>query len=235
MKISIVIPTLNEDLFIEKLIKSLLNQSLKPYEIIVVDGGSNDKTTEIIKKLSKKNKNVILIQTSKGVGYQRNVGGNKAKGDIIYFMDADTFPHKSFINNTLSEIKKRNLEFACPHYKPKPKTFLSILMFSFANFSFNLTQKFASNGAGHCIILKKYIFDKIKFKEKMVYEDIEFLRRVGKKHKYGFLKDVIYVSSRRYKKEGIKLFFKYFILSFFFAFGLFKLANKIEYKFSHYR
>lgn len=86
--ISVVIPSFNEEERIERCLLSLQKQDFprEEYEIIVVDGGSKDKTREIAEKYA----DVVFIQTSPKVGGARNDGALRAKGDIIATTDADT-------------------------------------------------------------------------------------------------------------------------------------------------
>lgn len=85
--ISVVIPTFNEEENIAQCLVSLSHQTLprSEYEIIVVDGGSKDKTCEIAKKYADK----VFTQTSRKVGGARNDGVKEVKGDIIATTDAD--------------------------------------------------------------------------------------------------------------------------------------------------
>lgn len=99
--VSIIIPTYNEERYIEKCLKSIENQSFDDYEIIIVDDGSKDKTREIIKKYDK----VRLIEGKhKGPGFSRNIGVNKAKGEIFVFVDADMEFEKDYLKNLLNPI-----------------------------------------------------------------------------------------------------------------------------------
>jgi len=86
--ISVVIPSFNEEERIEQCLVSLTKQDLprSEYEIIVVDGGSKDKTREIAEKYA----DLVFIQTSPKVGGARNDGALRAKGDIIATTDSDT-------------------------------------------------------------------------------------------------------------------------------------------------
>ncbi|MBN2424439.1 MAG: glycosyltransferase [Calditrichaceae bacterium] len=87
MKISVVIPVFNRATLIERAIKSVLNQSESPYEIIVVDDGSTDNTSEILLKFRAEIK--IITQDNKGVSLARNRGINAARGEWISFLDSD--------------------------------------------------------------------------------------------------------------------------------------------------
>ena len=78
MNVSFVIPTLNEEKYIGELLKSILQQTVRPYETIVVDCGSHDNTQSIVRSY----KGVTLLTSDKPVGNQRTYGGKKARGDM---------------------------------------------------------------------------------------------------------------------------------------------------------
>ncbi len=90
IELSIIIPVYNGEKVISRCIDSILNQSFKAYEIIVVDDGSKDNTAEIVKAYRKANDNVRLLQKSNGgAGSARNTGIKNARGEFIMFIDAD--------------------------------------------------------------------------------------------------------------------------------------------------
>lgn len=93
---SVVIPAFNCEAYIDEAIASVLQQTLRPYEIIVVDDGSTDGTAELLQRY----RNVItyIRQSNKGPSAARNVGISKATGDYIAFLDNDDawFPDKLF-------------------------------------------------------------------------------------------------------------------------------------------
>lgn len=104
MKISVIIPTYNEENHISECLDSLSTQTYQDYEIIVVDDGSTDKTASIIK--SKKVK--MYSQEHLGAGPARNLGSKNAKGEILVFIDADmTFDHQFLDKLTQPIIKKQ--------------------------------------------------------------------------------------------------------------------------------
>ncbi|MBI2629012.1 glycosyltransferase family 2 protein [Candidatus Pacearchaeota archaeon] len=111
-KVSVIIPTYNEEYDIEYCLKSLGNQSLKNIEIIVVDDGSTDKTREIVKKFSK----VKLINgVHRGPGYSRNIGAKIAKGEILVFIDSDMEFEKDYIKNLVDPIMKNKKVIGTTH------------------------------------------------------------------------------------------------------------------------
>jgi len=85
MKISVIIPTYNRAEFISKAIESVLEQSYKADEIIIIDDGSNDNTKEIVKNYPVK----YIYQENKGVSSARNKGIKKAKNEWVCFLDSD--------------------------------------------------------------------------------------------------------------------------------------------------
>jgi len=105
--VSIILPVYNEEKYIGGFLSSLLKQSYLDFEIIVVDDGSTDKTSDIIKKFQKKDKRIKLIKGEhKGPGFSRNLGAKKAKGNILVFVDADMTFDKDYLKNLIAPILK---------------------------------------------------------------------------------------------------------------------------------
>lgn len=99
MKFSIIMPAYNAEKEIEKSIKSVLKQSFKDYELIVVNDYSTDNTKEIVEKY--KNIKLINHKENKKAGGARNTGIDIAKGDYIVFLDSDDL---FYSDNTLQKI-----------------------------------------------------------------------------------------------------------------------------------
>lgn len=88
--ISVIIPCYNTEEYLKETMESVLNQSYKDIEIILIDDGSTDSTPEIIREYEKKYANVFAFyQPNRGQGYERNFGIEKARGKYIHFMDSD--------------------------------------------------------------------------------------------------------------------------------------------------
>ena len=95
--ISVIITSYNSEEFIERSIKSVLDQSGKKYiiEILLIDDGSTDKTINIAKKISEEIK--IISKKNKGPASSRNLGVLKSKSELVAFLDADDYWHKDKI------------------------------------------------------------------------------------------------------------------------------------------
>ena len=89
-KISVIIPIYNVEQYLEECLTSVTEQTFEDMEIILVDDGSTDRSTEIIQNFAKKDKRIILCsQANKGVSTARNTGIRRAKGEYILFVDSD--------------------------------------------------------------------------------------------------------------------------------------------------
>lgn len=87
--VSIIMPTYNRGKLIKRAVNSVLNQTHKNIELIVVDDGSTDNTKEVIKGINDNRIKYYSYKNNKGACYARNLGIKKAKGDYITFLDSD--------------------------------------------------------------------------------------------------------------------------------------------------
>ena len=109
-KVSVIIPCYNCEKYLEEGIKSILNQSYKNIELIIVDDGSTDKSIEIANKYSSKGKLHLIQQEHCGVSVARNLGIKKSTGDYIFFMDADDTLNERCIEKLVEYADKENAE-----------------------------------------------------------------------------------------------------------------------------
>ena len=116
--ISIVCPTYNSKLFIERTLKSVINQTDKPLELIISDDGSTDGTLDFIKNFFDSNQvefEYKMIQNPhKGPGASRNAGIKAARGDWIAFLDSDDIWYPDKITQIQNVINNNsNINFIC--------------------------------------------------------------------------------------------------------------------------
>jgi len=101
--ISVIIPTLNEEKYLPRCLKSLVNQTTdRPLEILVVDGGSTDQTVQVAKKYADQ----VLMKPRAPVGAARNLGAKAANGNILAFIDADTIANPQWLGTVDTAFRR---------------------------------------------------------------------------------------------------------------------------------
>lgn len=192
MQISIVIPVYNEEENISKLVSYLSRHSNESVtEIIVVDAGSTDGTIRVAENAGA----IIAISPQKGRAAQMNCGALLAKGDILYFIHADTLPPSSFAADIAEAVKK---DFDLGRYITKfnsEKWYLKI------NAWFTRLDWFICMGGDNTLFVARKLFHKAGgFNEQMkIMEEYEFCERVRKQGaKYKIFPQATLVSARKY-------------------------------------
>lgn len=96
--ISVIVPVYNTVNYVRYCVESILSQTMKDFELILVDDGSSDGSEKICDEYSKNNLNVIsLHQKNKGVSAARNLGIEMASGDYIVFVDSDDWVESDYL------------------------------------------------------------------------------------------------------------------------------------------
>jgi len=119
MKVSLITTVLNEKNTIDEFMKSVISQTKKPDEFIIVDGGSTDGTYEILKKYSKRYKWIKVFQ-EKGasIGRGRNIAIEKSKNEIIACTDAGCILDKNWLKEITRPFTKKDVDVVVGIYKP---------------------------------------------------------------------------------------------------------------------
>lgn len=117
-KVSIIIPIYNSENYIEKCVESIVNQSYRNIEIILINDGSTDNSLEKIKKLSIKHSNIRFFdQKNHGVSYSRNKGIQYASGEYVMFVDNDDYIDEDYVEVFVKSIEKGNYDYVIGGYK----------------------------------------------------------------------------------------------------------------------
>jgi len=206
---SVVIPTLNEEHVVPKLLRCLTHQLDKDFEVIIVDGTSRDKTISIAKTFEEFLPLTIVVSDRHNISADRNLGARHAFGQYLVFLDADvTIPTNflSEIHHHLTETKPP-CRFLTAWMKPDSRRNSDRLIATFANISMDIAKDTPQPlVAGWTIVLKKTVFDKVNgFDEKVkLAEDHDLARRLYQTgvHLQVLKNPKVTVSFRRFRREG---------------------------------
>jgi rSAM/selenodomain-associated transferase 2 len=189
--ISIIIPTLNEEANIKKLIPYLQTCSVnKEIEIIVADCGSTDATTAVAESLGAK----IIISPVKGRAVQMNTGARAAKYSILYFVHADTVPPKSFFTDITDAVKAG---YETGRYRTKFDSSSGLLKI---NAFFTRFDWFVCYGGDQTLFVTASLFKQINGynEELLIMEEYDFVKRAREFTRYKIFSKATLVSARKY-------------------------------------
>ena len=194
-KISIIIPVLNEEAGLGKVLAHLKKSSTRDFiaEIICIDGGSKDDTVEIAQK-----HHATVFTSKKGRARQMNLGAKHAYGEILYFLHADTFPPKDFDGIILKAIDQ-GYQSGCFRMKFDSRNPILRFFAWLSRINHSLCR-----GGDQSLFIKKELFETTKgFNEDyLIYEDTEFIRRLYHHTKFKVLPHHAITSARKYREKG---------------------------------
>ena len=197
--VSVVIAIYNAEKYIKETVKSVMNQTYKNLEIILVNDGSTDRSISICEKLKNEDNRIQIInQSNKGVSEARNVGKNVATGEYLLFIDSDDLLSNNMVETLVSNIEKYNADISICGYKEvfengevkenripgqelimDKKEALKVL-FSGKSFGISLWDK----------LIRKNIIDNIEFEmNRTINEDKYFLFKAIENSNKVFLKN----------------------------------------------
>lgn len=172
--ISIILPVYNAEKYIERALKSLINQSYKNIEILCVDDGSKDNSYNIIKEF-KDERIKLFRQENSGPAKARNVGLSNSKGEYIMFCDADDWYEPNMCELMLETIIKQNVDFVicgCSIVDTYNTSIRSKEEFNYFKLKFN---GYCNIGIYEFLMLNSMLWNKI-FKKKIIDEyNIKFI------------------------------------------------------------
>ena len=194
MKASIIVPTLNEELVLEKTLIQI--QQLSPHELIVSDGGSTDKTCPIAQKYSHR-----VVTGPSGRAAQMNTGAEKATGDLLLFLHADNRLEPESYQKMLENMKSPKWiggAFTLCIESDKWSINLITLLANIRSRYFGMAY-----GDQGFFVRTKVFKDMNGFSPLPIFEDLDFYHRLKKKGPVILLKEKAHTSPRRWIKEGV--------------------------------
>lgn len=207
-RLTIIIPTLNEDSYLPLLLQDLSAQTMQEFCVIIVDSGSTDNTLQHAKSFVHSHLNTQIIQTKlRNVSSQRNLGGNHSNSQLLLFVDADTRLPSYYLQALLEQVDKKPSDSFTTFAIPDTDRFADKLLTS-ANNALSVGSAWIKKpyAFGACLGCTKNAFESVNgFNAELSFqEDADFLQRiVSKKMTFEIYPTPEYVfCMRRYQKEG---------------------------------
>ena len=183
IKVSVIVPVYNVEKYLEKCLDSLVNQTLKEIEIIIVNDGSPDNSQKIIDKYAKKYKNIkSYIKENGGLSDARNYGLKKATGDYIAFLDSDDYVSIDMYKKMYEKAISGNFDMVvCDlNYIYENNNEIKRAYSNIKNDTTNIKNAMINiyPAAWNKIFKKKLFKTGIEFKKGVWFEDVEFIYRM---------------------------------------------------------
>ncbi len=183
-KISVIIPVYNTEKYLKKCLDSVINQTYKNIEIIIVNDGSPDNSDKIIQSFQNKYPDKIRAfnKINGGLSDARNYGIEKSTGEYIAFLDSDDYVEKNCYELLMNKACAQNFDIVVCDFN---NVYKNKIIQGYSNINNDITEKEKIKTVYKNIypsawnkLYKKELFDKIKFKKGVWYEDVEFLYRL---------------------------------------------------------
>lgn len=182
-RISVVIPTKNEASALEECLQAISSQSVSPFEVIIVDGGSTDSTLNIATKF---NATVVQEGTISSPANARNLGARNATGDILLMMDADIVPEKDCLKYALETFKDKNVIAVLPREVNLDHSYLEFIQRKWnegSRTSMNIGLQGAETSGG-IAFYRREVFKKVQYDTAYGFgEDDDFTARIKREFK----------------------------------------------------
>lgn len=183
-KISIVVPIYNSGKFLKKCIDSLVNQTFKDIEILLINDGSTDNSQEIIDEYVEKYPDMCksFMRENSGQAVSRNFGINNSSGDYIFFVDSDDYLEYNTCEIAYNYAIKNGLDIVCfnfyEEYENKVEKYSSYYFFNDypKDKKYILNETSVWNKIIRRELLKK---NNLLFLENYIYEDLELIPRLA--------------------------------------------------------
>lgn len=193
-KVSLIVPIYNSQNYLEKCIKSLISQTLKDIQIILINDGSTDNSEKIIKSFDDE-RIVYISKNNEGIGKTRNLGIDKATGEFLAFVDSDDYLNEHFCEYMYQKAVNDDCDLVVCDFFEDRNTLVGIKFKDFKDTNLRETPELINYiNLGPCNKLyKKSLFDdkNNRFEENLKYEDAPFVvkmlvsaNRIGKVNDY---------------------------------------------------
>lgn len=114
--VSVIMPAYNTENYITKSIQSVINQTYKNWELIIVDDFSSDKTVDVVRSFDEDRITVIQLEANSGAAKARNIGIQRANGEFLAFLDSDDLWTEEKLEKQISFMKENDYSFTSTEY-----------------------------------------------------------------------------------------------------------------------
>lgn len=187
-KISVIIPVYNNEKYLDKCVNSILKQTYKNLEIILIDDGSTDDSLNICNRLKNKDSRIIvLFQNKSGPSSARNAGIKISTGEFLAFADGDDWIESNMMECMVENLEREKADISfCGHFVDKEVSGKQIIVSSEDKIMDQLEFiRFLISNKGNDFVwnkmFRKSFWDGIKFPDGKIYEDIAVMNMVIKK------------------------------------------------------
>ena len=194
--VSVIIPTYNHAMYIERTLESVFQQTYKNYEIIVIDDGSTDNTQEVIK--SYENKITYICKENEGTAKSRNLGLKIAKGRYVAFLDSDDLwmPQKLELQVTLLD-KNIDIGLVCTDFEIFCENEEGIKIIEKrveTSFDFSFNRLFSGNFVQNSsVMVRRECFDKVGLFDEVfpIAKDYDMWLRIRRFYEFGHIPQIL--------------------------------------------
>lgn len=204
--VSIIVPVYNVERYIHRAVESILNQSYRNIEIILVDDGSSDNCPQICDEYALKDKRIKVIHKKNGgLSDARNVGINIIKGEYITFVDSDDYIAANAIERFLQEMQAQNVDAICCGFSIIDSNgeiydccrCEKNIQYTGTDTAKRLIQDLYPYNFAWAKLYKKKLFDNIRFPTGRLYEDAATIYKIiSKANAVYFMTDCLYYYER---------------------------------------
>lgn len=196
MRLSVVVPVLDEETVIASTLAAIRRGAGTADELVVVDGGSRDRTIELASEAG-----AVVLRTGRGRGRQMNAGAAQARGDVLLFLHADTLlpaGYRAELENVLADPAVRWGRFDVAFDEAGP------LLRGIARLISWRSRLFRSATGDQAMFVRTEVFEAVGgYREALLFEDVDLARRLRARGKMGIPAGRVVTSSRRWRRRGV--------------------------------
>ena len=218
VKISVIVPVYGVEDYIKKCIESLVNQTFKDFEILVVNDGTKDRSIDIIKENFKDKRIIILDKENGGLSDARNYALPFAKGEYVLYVDSDDYVHEEILEKMYNKAKEDSSDIVCSLSYKVEKDVVTPLEVPY-NEDLDVVRRYILNRpSAWTKLVKKEIMERkeLAFLKGKIYEDVATMPALALyTDKISFINDYLYyylirdgsiMNQRVYKKNMEDIF-----------------------------